>query len=88
MEEESRRQANVWAAKLGLSLSDFCGHAIASECVNRDLAERDALKTHKQDAAQRRKEKRYENIFQVDIRASGNWNQRRSKLCNGWRYRA
>jgi hypothetical protein len=41
MEKESRRQANVWAAKLGLSLSDFCAQAIASECVSRDLAELD-----------------------------------------------
>ena len=39
MEEESRRQANVWAHKLGLSLSDFCSDAIASECIERDLAE-------------------------------------------------
>jgi len=44
MEEESLRQAKVWAAKLGMSYSDFAGHAIASECINRDLAERAALR--------------------------------------------
>jgi hypothetical protein len=43
MDEESLRQAKVWAAKLGMSYSDFAGHAIASECINRDLIERDVL---------------------------------------------
>ena len=39
MDRETRRQANVWAAKLGLSLSDFCAHTIAAECVLRELEE-------------------------------------------------
>ena len=41
MDEESFRQAKVWAAKLGMSYSDFAGHAIAAECINRDLIEKE-----------------------------------------------
>ena len=42
MDRETRRQANVWAAKLGLSLSDFCAHAILAECISREVEELDA----------------------------------------------
>jgi hypothetical protein len=58
MEEESLRQAKVWAAKLGMSYSDFAGHAIASECINRDLVERELLAHFPAKQAARRKAKR------------------------------